>query len=79
MKYPCHICANTMIHGQTYTFPRVFIAGEPSCGKVYYMKPAHYMAPIEHILLDCFTCNGTGLVDERRNLQRRNIIERRYA
>lgn len=69
-EYPCAICANTMLPGLTYTFPRP--AEARSSGKLYnYYTGAAVLNPPPPILVDCYACKGTGLVAERRTGRQR--------
>jgi hypothetical protein len=82
MNYPCNFCANTMIQGKTYTFPRQQKSDEPSCGKVYSnygLGAAANLGISQQTLVECYRCKGTGWVEERRLLQRRKIHERRMT
>lgn len=82
MSYPCHVCANTMIHGVQYTFPRKVDPTKPSCGKVYWnpsWAASAVMGPTPpDQLVDCWRCKGTGRLDERRKgTARRSGTDRR--
>lgn len=70
-EYPCAICANTMLPGLTYTFPRS--AEARSSGKLYdyHTTSAATLNPPAPTLVDCYACKGTGLVAERRTGRQR--------
>lgn len=83
-RYPCHVCAGTMLPGVTYTFPSHYDPTVPSSGKVMYNPTmaacaAGYNSMAQKIV-DCFVCKGTGWVSERRRpTERRKIADRRCA
>lgn len=68
MKYPCHVCANTMLPGVTYTIPREYDPTKPSCGKVYhyYQGTGYPGMASSPTLAECGFCKGAGMVEERR-------------
>ena len=64
-EYPCPVCANTMLPGVTYTWPRP--ADQRSPGKLYYPYTGAAMGlPPPPTLADCYNCKGAGVVEERR-------------
>src|SRR5206468_369138 len=81
--YPCPVCANTVIPGVRYTFPRLIDPNIPSSGKlVSYPAIASGSigtVPAMHVG-DCYNCKGTGVVAERRHQgERRRGDDRRRA
>lgn len=69
--YPCAVCANTMLPGMTYTFPRQPETRSSGMLYDYHTTSAGMLNPPPPTLIDCYTCKGTGLVTDRRSGRQR--------
>ncbi len=83
MSYPCHVCKDTMLDGVLYSSDR---DRSVSPGKLRTYPGLNAAAsssssfPPKCVIIDCPTCKGTGLVEDRRTRgERRSGSDRRRS